>query len=181
MSVVLNSENLSIVRPSTLEFQKIGARIGVEVGCAFGANAYTILTTLPEVELYGVDNNAINYNGDLAANLAQFAGRFVLLNMDSVNGALKFADESLDFVYIDADHKYASVLMDISTWYPKVRKGGIVAGHDFEKLGRTDGEDVQNAVLFFAKDKKLQIHAASIIDEPGENGYYRMDWWFYKE
>lgn len=40
-------------------------------------------------------------------------------------------NRSLDFVYIDADHHYESVMEDINCWFPKVRKGGIVSGHDY--------------------------------------------------
>ena len=36
-------------------------------------------------------------------------------------------------VYIDADHEYPSVVEDISIWLPKVRKGGILAGHDYSE------------------------------------------------
>ncbi len=42
-------------------------------------------------------------------------------------------DESLDLVYIDADHSYESTLEDIKMWKPKVRKGGILCGHDYDK------------------------------------------------
>ena len=40
-------------------------------------------------------------------------------------------DGSLDFVYLDADHKYALVRADLAAWYPKVRPGGVVSGHDY--------------------------------------------------
>lgn len=42
-----------------------------------------------------------------------------------------FDDLSLDFVYIDADHSYDIVKKDIISWYPKVKYGGIIAGHDY--------------------------------------------------
>ena len=42
-----------------------------------------------------------------------------------------YTDNSLDFVMLDADHTLASVLADIAHWWPKVRAGGILAGHDF--------------------------------------------------
>ena len=39
--------------------------------------------------------------------------------------------QSLDFVYIDARHDYDGCLEDIVAWYPKLKKGGLIAGHDF--------------------------------------------------
>jgi Methyltransferase domain len=50
---------------------------------------------------------------------------------DSWDGAKKYQDKSLDFVFIDADHGYDSVHRDIAAWLPKIRRGGIIAGHDF--------------------------------------------------
>jgi len=42
-----------------------------------------------------------------------------------------FKDLSVDFVFIDADHEYDSVVKDINAWLPKVKKGGIISGHDY--------------------------------------------------
>jgi predicted O-methyltransferase YrrM len=42
-----------------------------------------------------------------------------------------FEDNSVDFVFIDADHEYESVVKDIDSWLPKVKKGGIISGHDY--------------------------------------------------
>jgi len=39
-------------------------------------------------------------------------------------------DNSLDFVFIDADHKYESVFKDIKAWTPKLKDGGMISGHD---------------------------------------------------
>lgn len=44
---------------------------------------------------------------------------------------INFEDNSIDFVFIDADHHYQSVKKDIELWYPKVRTGGIISGHDY--------------------------------------------------
>lgn len=56
------------------------------------------------------------------------------LNKGSSESISKLADdESLDWVYIDADHHYAEVKNDIEIWYKKVRSGGIIAGHDYCK------------------------------------------------
>ncbi|MCK9351250.1 MAG: class I SAM-dependent methyltransferase [Candidatus Paceibacterota bacterium] len=50
------------------------------------------------------------------------------LSMDAVKD---FKDGSLDFVYIDANHSYESAKEDIREWSKKVKKGGIVSGHDY--------------------------------------------------
>lgn len=49
----------------------------------------------------------------------------------SKEAALLYPDESLDIVFIDADHSYESVVQDIELWLPKVKIGGILAGHDY--------------------------------------------------
>ncbi len=53
------------------------------------------------------------------------------IRMDSVEASKLYPDNSIDFVYIDADHSYESVKNDINAWLPKVKIGGILAGHDY--------------------------------------------------
>ena len=53
-----------------------------------------------------------------------------LIKATSEDFAKEVADESLDFVFIDGDHSEAGVLLDLKLWTPKVRKHGVVAGHD---------------------------------------------------
>jgi len=50
------------------------------------------------------------------------------LSMDAIDD---FPNRSLDFIYIDANHGFGYVAMDLSQWCNKVRKGGIIAGHDY--------------------------------------------------
>lgn len=52
------------------------------------------------------------------------------LKLTSKEASKKFKDESLDFVFIDASHEYEDVIEDLKIWFPKVKKGGILAGHD---------------------------------------------------
>lgn len=49
----------------------------------------------------------------------------------SVEAAEEFQDESLDLVFLDGDHSYEGVDADIKAWWPKVKQGGILGGHDF--------------------------------------------------
>ncbi len=65
------------------------------------------------------------------------ANRRRLLKSDSVTAAKRIEDGTLDFVFIDGDHTYEGVKRDIAAWYPKVRVGGLVSGHDIDSpLGR---------------------------------------------
>lgn len=57
------------------------------------------------------------------------------LIMSSVDASHLFADESLDFVFIDAGHTYEDVYRDLRAWYPKVKPGGVFAGHDYTHKG----------------------------------------------
>jgi hypothetical protein len=54
------------------------------------------------------------------------------IRMDSVLAAKLYKDNSLDFVFIDASHEYQAVKNDIEAWYPKVKDGGVLAGHDYK-------------------------------------------------
>ena len=57
-----------------------------------------------------------------------------MIRCTSEVGSDIFSDESLDFVYIDANHAYDFVKQDIELWWPKVKKGGWLCGHDFLKI-----------------------------------------------
>ena len=61
--------------------------------------------------------------------------------LDSVEAARTYTDQSLDFVFLDAAHEEEPVRQDVRAWLPKVKPGGVLAGHDWSY------ESVQNAVL----------------------------------
>jgi predicted O-methyltransferase YrrM len=53
----------------------------------------------------------------------------------SIEAAKTFLDGSLDFAYIDAAHEYDAVYADIRAWWPKIKQGGVMAGHDYSRRG----------------------------------------------
>lgn len=61
----------------------------------------------------------------------QFKQRMSVIWKQSHKAVSDVPDGLLDFVFIDANHSYPHVRQDIKLWYPKVRKGGLVSGHDY--------------------------------------------------
>lgn len=54
------------------------------------------------------------------------------IRLPSVEASKLYKDGSLDFVFIDAMHTYDGITADITAWMPKIRKGGVLAGHDYD-------------------------------------------------
>ena len=44
-----------------------------------------------------------------------------------------FEDDSIDFLFIDGDHRYEGVKRDLQLWFPKIKNGGIISGHDYDE------------------------------------------------
>jgi len=63
--------------------------------------------------------------------LAPFGDRNEIIRETSVVAAKEFENQSLDFVYIDAIHSFEECYQDLVAWIPKVKRGGLVAGHDY--------------------------------------------------
>ena len=50
---------------------------------------------------------------------------------DSADAAAMFQDDSVDFCFIDADHTPNGVRRDMTAWWPKIKVGGLLGGHDY--------------------------------------------------
>lgn len=100
-----------------------------------------------------------NVAGALLGNLidCEVADVVTMIVAPGERAAKLFADHSLDFVFIDANHEYDSVVHDLATWAPKVKPGGLFAGHDYQGHG-WDG--VKMAVdEFFAANQDFAPHS----------------------
>lgn len=65
-------------------------------------------------------------------NLEPLQDKIKIIRKTSVQAAKSFKPNSVDFVFIDGNHDTQSVQSDIDAWYPKVKVGGIIAGHDYK-------------------------------------------------
>lgn len=68
-----------------------------------------------------------------------FGDRVSYRVLTSVEAAPHFVDESLDFVYVDGDHRKEQVALDLELWWPKLKPGGVLAGHDYVTLNDPTG------------------------------------------
>ena len=81
-----------------------------------------------------------------------YGDRAEFLRLTSLDAAQLMADGMLDFVYIGTRHNYFDVMMDMMAWWPKLKNGGILAGHDFQI------SQVRYAVLEFSIKMNIIVH-----------------------
>ena len=151
---------------------KLGLKRGVEIGVAFGGHSEAILQNTNVTKLYAVDSYKHRPEYDDPMNLPQpvfdrlyqrtgerlgtFSDRVAQIRLDSIEAAAQI-DETLDFVYLDADHSETGVLADLCAWASKVRVGGVIAGHDY---GHPDFPGVKRSIDRFFNRFGWRVHEA---------------------
>jgi len=134
-------------------------KVGAEIGVQAGGTSFQLLRGLPTLEtLYCVDawQWYPDYEHDRCPtdktggqwpnqelldqaretflkylHAGHFESRVAILPLMSTLAATRIPNASLDFVFLDANHSYKYVKQDIELWMPKVKLGGLVAGHDY--------------------------------------------------
>jgi len=126
--------------------RELGFKTGAEIGVAAGRYSRFLCFKIKGLKLFCVDpwlayDEYVEYHNEseqvifnaafekAKERLAPFDCEFI--RKYSIDAAKDFKDESLDFVFIDGNHSFEYVVDDIAAWSKKVRKGGIVAGHDY--------------------------------------------------
>lgn len=173
-------------------------RVGAEIGVERGLYSKVLLQHNSKLFLYSIDAWTA-YHGyrdhvtqskmnqlleDAKENLHKYQDRNVLVKKFSVDAAKGFEDGSLDFVYLDGNHEYVQVVNDLGAWDPKVRIGGIVAGHDYIRRkhngylmhvipavnGFVDSYQISPLFILGRKDRR-----------PGEKRDTARSWFYIKE
>lgn len=151
--------------------------IGVEIGVKIGKNAKDILINLPMRKLYLIDpyqlclergflwkNKYSNFLKKAKKNLSQFKEKIKFVSKKSED-AVDDIPNNLDFVYIDGNHTYRYVKKDIELYYPKIKDGGVIGGHDIHS------PNVLTGIIGFCLKKRLLLNI-NMED---------LDWWFIKD
>jgi hypothetical protein len=146
---------------------------GVEVGTLHGSYAEEILKTW-RGHLFCVDvwvnqpksvyfdsANLLDMDQVFATAMKKVGGnsRCTLLRMMSLNAVGKFEDGELDFVFLDGNHAVDAARADISAWWPKVKIGGIISGHDCNtRYDHETNSDAATAVFELCEAIEVRPH-----------------------
>jgi len=153
---------------------KVGAEIGVYKGdysrlfCQNGLKMYAIDSWLAYPEYYWLKANQEQMEKEYERAKAKLAPYDCTIIRKTSMEAVKDFKETLDFVYIDGNHDFKHATEDIWEWSRKVRKGGVVSGHDYWNAshthlcdvkwvvdGLTQALHIRNWYTFGIKDRKL--------------------------
>ncbi len=174
---------------------ELGFKKGVEVGVAQGHHSLVLCQNLPGAELYGVDvwdlypgyneytDRIKRYYIEAQQKMAPYPN-YHFVKKFSMDAVKDFADNSLDFVYIDGAHDFKNVTDDVCEWSKKVKKGGIVFGHDFKRRHQRWIVDVKDVIMSYSYAKRTR--PLFILGTPGNHsdGMYReggQSWMFVRQ
>lgn len=124
--------------------QSLEAKTFAEVGCKEGRTTGFLLANLPELRVIAIDpwmpipNAAEDYKDwDFAQierefwqNVGEHRNRLTMHQLPSYDAASVVGE--VDIAFIDAAHDFDSCMEDIRLWWPKVRVGGALCGHDYQ-------------------------------------------------
>lgn len=176
----------TVIDQTREDIAKLFKGIGVEVGVANGDFAEIILANPKVTGLFGVDlyephkgyqdytrgTTFNNMRKNSAEKLKHFGQRHAFIYKFSMDAVKDFANNSLDFVYIDANHSYKTVFEDITEWAKRVRPGGVIAGDDYTPSIKPNN-GVIRAVNEYAEKNGVTVLFIYKGKEP-------VNWMFYK-
>jgi predicted O-methyltransferase YrrM len=161
---------------------------GAEIGVHKGSFSFAILKASNIKTLYSIDpwidekgNFVKEVYNECANRLRAYGNRSKIIIKKSIDAAKDFADDSLDFVYIDGDHSYEACLADLNVWTPKVKIGGIVSGHDYKNGGKAmcsgyGSETIRCRVKFAVRGFiRKNNYNLNILLGQGNNWYFIKD------
>ena len=132
------------------QVERVGSGHFVEAGGYKGKSAcfmgVEIVNSGKSILFDVVDLWKENYE-EFLENINEVPGIIDHIRGESIRVAELYENESLDFVFIDGNHIYEAVKADINAWFPKIKKGGVLAGHDYQFPGVRRAVDEFNHVI----------------------------------
>ena len=143
-----------------------GYKTIAEIGVWKGTNVQRILERLKVKVFFAIDKGRhIPFAHWLLDSPYSKLVHYIALSSERASGFIK--DGTLDLVFIDANHGYKWIEEDIKFWLPKIRKGGILSGHDYD---HPRGTGVKQAV-----DEAFEGKEYYVQEEEGK----LKNWWIY--
>lgn len=178
-----------MTKPALRQLKDRKNLIGAEIGIGDGYHASFFLSELDIDFVFLIDPHVAfenmrrvwtpeevgRWEKNAHINLDKYKHKIRWIKEKSTDAAKFVPDNSLDFVYIDGNHDYEFVVKDISLYYPKLKMGGLLSGHDY------DYESVKRAVNEFVHKENLRLHLEDM--GPGQYGgkRFKPDWWVWKK
>ncbi len=164
-------------------FAELGFKRGAEIGVLCGIFSKRMLEIIPNLNLLCIDSWLGRKGGRVfpeAVKLLKLYPRANIIRASSMDAAKDVPNGSLDFVFIDADHSYQAVKDDIREWSKKVRKGGIVSGHDYYVFPNSGNRGVIDAVDEYVKDHGYKLELTDWDKKNPERDERQPSWRFVK-
>lgn len=179
---------------------ELGLKVGVELGVNEGGYSDYLLKSSKLEKLYSIDSWCEDTTQTMAATfkawtlkpgqtipereqkarelLGKHGERSAVVKALSFDAADQFADGSIDFIFFDAGHRFSGFALDMIKWWPKIRMGGVIAGHDYWRRYRYEVMDVANSFLW--EHRLLMSLTWDDLNHKG-NGYASPSFWAIKE
>lgn len=104
-----------------------------EVGVKNGRTTFFLLDNIPDLTIFAIDIDTKNFYNNTVKE--KYKERLIPIQGRSDAVADQISDNSLDLVFIDADHSYGAVKKDILKYTPKLKESGLLTGHDIDYPG----------------------------------------------
>ena len=167
-------------------FNTLGFKIGAEVGVADGRYSEILCQKIPGLTLHCIDpwetyrgnrrggGHEQQYGNYEIAKKRLSAYDTNLMRMSSMDAVRKFPYECLDFVFIDGNHDFDFIMEDLIEWSRRVKKGGIVSGHDYYNFHNSG---VIEAVDIYAKAHKIDLQLTEQLHDGWRDDRAPCFWW----
>ncbi len=180
---ILKKYNITVGRQYIIEISDMGRdnlaelfaelkfKKGVEIGVDRGQYSEVLCKANPKAQIFSVDpwrSEAYEPGGwvdeeqkffdDIRKQAEEKLAPYkncTIVPKTSVEAMKDFKDDSVDFVYIDGNHDFPSVIQDLHGWKKKLRPGGILSGHDYAYFTPSKFNHVKKALESYTRSYRM--------------------------